>query len=98
MIRLLANVQTKSDLALRYQLLPPTEGVSKMENLAQLVLSSVGINTRSSMHWMMPSKKSYELGPLLIRKREQRKIAPEMLAPIEVASKVKRNNNKYRGR
>ena len=47
---------------------------------------------------MRPINKSYELGLLLRRKREQRKIAPAMLAPIKVASKVKRNNNKYRGR
>ena len=50
------------------------------------------------MHWMRPSKKSYELGLLLSRKSEQRKIAPAMLVPIKVASKVKINNNKYRGR
>ena len=50
------------------------------------------------MHWMRPSKKSYELGLLLSRQREQRKIAPAMLAPIKVASKVKSNNKKYRVR
>ena len=97
-MRSLANVQTQSDLALRYKLLPPTEGVSRMKKLAQLVLRSVGINTRSSMHWMRPSKKSYELGLLLSRKREQRKIAPAMLTPIKVASKMKSNKFKYRGR
>ena len=90
--------KTQSKLALRYQSLPPTEGVSRTENLAQLVLISVGINTSSSMHWMSPSKKSYEIGLLLSQKREQIKIAPARLAPIEVASKVKSNKFKYRGR
>ena len=97
-IRSLANMQTQSDLALRYQLIPPTEGISKTEHLAQLVLISVGINTRISMHWMSPSKKSYEICLLLSRKGGQRKIAPVMLTPIEVASKVKINKFKYRGR
>ena len=46
---------------------------------------------------MRPSKKSYKIGLLLSQKREQRKIAPERLAPIEVASKVKSNKFKYRG-
>ena len=73
-------------------------GGARSENLAQLVLSSVGINTRISMHWIRTSKKSYKLGLLLSRKREQNKITPAMLAPIKVASKVKSNNNKYRGR